>query len=263
MRSRVFAKAAGPASSPAAVQGNARAQETVPSFNATIGGLSCFTDDFSRIPIHSAQAPAAQTKLEVHGQRIFHEEEADQAAEQVMRMTDPGPPVSAGEDDVNASLMRKQGSEPQIGAEADIPPLLPSFIPCSTAAEDGLSTRPLVPSWSLVSATISARCAFTPIDQLADAARDVAARAFTVGEHIVFGDRQFAPDSTAGRRLLAHRTGAHHPAAERASGGGNLSQPIPVGTSLLRISRGCRKPARASRSRPIAAFSLPSFRRIS
>lgn len=38
----------------------------------------------------------------------------------------------------------------------------------------------------------------------ADSARAVAARAYTVGEHIVFGSGQYASDSSAGRLLLAH-----------------------------------------------------------
>lgn len=38
----------------------------------------------------------------------------------------------------------------------------------------------------------------------ARSARDVGARAYAVGRHVVFGEGQYAPESTAGRRLLAH-----------------------------------------------------------
>jgi hypothetical protein len=38
----------------------------------------------------------------------------------------------------------------------------------------------------------------------ADASRGVAARAFTLNEHILFGDHQYAPDGLAGQHLLAH-----------------------------------------------------------
>ncbi|QGZ42913.1 DUF4157 domain-containing protein [Pseudoduganella flava] len=38
----------------------------------------------------------------------------------------------------------------------------------------------------------------------AQSARDVHARAYTVGNHLVFGAGQFAPQTQAGRRLLAH-----------------------------------------------------------
>ena len=38
----------------------------------------------------------------------------------------------------------------------------------------------------------------------ADSARSLGARAYTVGNHVVFGAGKFAPESSAGRRLLAH-----------------------------------------------------------
>lgn len=38
----------------------------------------------------------------------------------------------------------------------------------------------------------------------AASARDVDARAYTVGHHVVFGDGQYSPESRAGRKLLAH-----------------------------------------------------------
>ncbi|HUX88710.1 MAG TPA: DUF4157 domain-containing protein, partial [Chloroflexota bacterium] len=41
-------------------------------------------------------------------------------------------------------------------------------------------------------------------DQAAESARAVNAYAYTVGQHVVFGDRQFGSSSTAGRELLAH-----------------------------------------------------------
>jgi len=40
--------------------------------------------------------------------------------------------------------------------------------------------------------------------QAAESARQVNAKAYTVGSHIVFGDGQYAPSSGSGRRLLAH-----------------------------------------------------------
>jgi len=53
----------------------------------------------------------------------------------------------------------------------------------------------------------------------ADSARNLNALAYTVGQHIVFGDRQYQPQSVAGRKLLAHelthvvqQTAEHAPA---------------------------------------------------
>jgi hypothetical protein len=44
----------------------------------------------------------------------------------------------------------------------------------------------------------------------------LSARAFTVGEHVVFGEGQYAPGSAAGRALLAHELA--HTAQQRATG---------------------------------------------
>lgn len=52
----------------------------------------------------------------------------------------------------------------------------------------------------------------------AESARAVNARAYTVGNHIVFAERHYAPQAEAGRRLLAHEL-AH--AAQQQSGSEN------------------------------------------
>src|SRR5438477_12555827 len=41
-------------------------------------------------------------------------------------------------------------------------------------------------------------------DRAAESAGTVKARAYTVGKHVVFGAKQFSPESIEGRRLLAH-----------------------------------------------------------
>ena len=41
-------------------------------------------------------------------------------------------------------------------------------------------------------------------EKAADSARSLNALAYTVGQHIVFGERQYQPQSVAGRKLLAH-----------------------------------------------------------
>jgi hypothetical protein len=50
----------------------------------------------------------------------------------------------------------------------------------------------------------------------ADSARDLQARAYTVGSHIVFALGQYQPDTAAGRQLLAHEL--THTLQQRASG---------------------------------------------
>ncbi len=57
----------------------------------------------------------------------------------------------------------------------------------------------------------------------AQSARDVQARAYTVGRELVFGAGQYDPHSARGRQLLAHELA--HVAQPRASGAAALSQP--------------------------------------
>lgn len=59
--------------------------------------------------------------------------------------------------------------------------------------------------------------------QAATSARAVGARAYTVGEQIVFGAGEFAPGSAAGRRLLAHEL-AHVVQQARGGGGSPATQ---------------------------------------
>jgi Domain of unknown function (DUF4157) len=54
----------------------------------------------------------------------------------------------------------------------------------------------------------------------AQSARDVSARAYTVGNNVVFGANQFAPSTATGRRLLAHEL-TH---VVQQSGGGSSAQ---------------------------------------
>ncbi len=41
-------------------------------------------------------------------------------------------------------------------------------------------------------------------NQAAETARELSARAYTVGQHVVFGEGEYAPDTAAGKRLIAH-----------------------------------------------------------
>jgi hypothetical protein len=61
----------------------------------------------------------------------------------------------------------------------------------------------------------------------AASARSVAARAYTVGERIVFGQGEFRPQTSGGRSVLAHEL--THVAQQRARGGGNsVPKHLPV-----------------------------------
>jgi hypothetical protein len=54
-------------------------------------------------------------------------------------------------------------------------------------------------------------------------AKEIGARAYTIGSDIVFGSGEYAPDSSAGRQLLAHELA--HVAQQTRPDGGNFSVP--------------------------------------
>ncbi|HYE27804.1 MAG TPA: DUF4157 domain-containing protein [Allosphingosinicella sp.] len=81
-------------------------------------------------------------------------------------------------------------------------------------------------------------------------ARAVEAQAFTVGGDIVFGAGRFAPDTSAGRRLLAHEL-AH---TLQQGAGGRLVQ---RGTGELRLSEACEEIKTRIRATPAYA-ALPA-----
>jgi hypothetical protein len=108
-----------------------------------------FGHDFGRVRVHAVQS--APTADHASGQPgTSDEREADQAAERVMRMTEPGPPGAAP----------SQYDFGQVRVHTDA--------------------------------------------KAAESARAMNARAYTFGREIVFGAGQYAPQTSAGRRLLAH-----------------------------------------------------------
>ena len=58
----------------------------------------------------------------------------------------------------------------------------------------------------------------------ANSARDVAAHAYTVGQHVVFAQGRYAPDSPAGRTLLAHELAHVVQQSGSALGGGRVQR---------------------------------------
>jgi Domain of unknown function (DUF4157) len=102
-----------------------------------------------------------------------HEQEAERAADQVMRMAAPGPIAPSSADSVAHGP----------GQPLDMPTR--AFIE-TRFGHDFSHVR-----------VHSGR-------EAAEAAGRMSARAYTVGGHIVFGDGEYAPASAEGRRLLAH-----------------------------------------------------------
>lgn len=152
--------------------------------------------DFSRVAIHAPEPVRVQAKLTVNAPGDRHEQEADQVAEQVLARPAPAraagapapprPPVTpldaAGgtpiaDPALAGAVLRGAGQPLDLATRADLEPRIGhdfSRVRVHTGGEAAASAEAL------------------------------AARAYTAGNHIVFGAGEYAPASPAGRRLLAH-----------------------------------------------------------
>jgi outer membrane protein OmpA-like peptidoglycan-associated protein len=204
-----------------------------------------FSWDFSKIPVFSTDRVAPvqarpssnaaplpgvlQPKLTVGSVDDPLEREADRAADQVMSMTRPS--IGAGA----ASVARKCAQcteEDQTGSSTLQRDTAGRDDPLAGAAAPNAVTDVLRdPGQALDPATRNFMEAGFGFDfggvrvhddaKAAASARDVTARAYTVGNHIAFGRGAYRPDDQQGRKLLAHEL-AHvvqQRGAEAAIGG--------------------------------------------
>ncbi len=172
-------------------------------------------------PARSPLPPPMQPKLEIGDIDDPLEHEADHAADRVMRMSDPAaatlPLTSAAsrlqrkcscggaeqeceackEKRQQGQLQRKASAIPQTtAAPAAVHGVLRSpGQPLDRTARDFFETR-FVRNFSGVRIHTDAHAAAS--------ARSVQALAYTVGNQIVFGAGQYAPQTAPGRRLIAH-----------------------------------------------------------
>ncbi len=155
-------------------------------------------------------APRPQAKLTVGAPDDAFEREADQVADQVMRMPEPGVQRMCSEcEEERVQRMCAECEEEMVQAKeepGETPSVPDGFEPRFAAIQgDG---QPL---------PASERAFFEPRfgrdfsnvrlhsgTAAGELARSVQARAFTLGDTVVFGAGEHAPGTSAGRRLMAH-----------------------------------------------------------
>lgn len=174
------------------------------------------TDELARGALHRRMGNQALQRLMRTGEAFSplrvsqlgdaSEREADRVAERVMRMPDPGVarPCPACHDGSAPCPACRQGEGRRLRAsEAAAPPRAPGG---HTVGERGggpldRETR------AFFEPRLGVDLSHVRVHRDEDAAasaRGVDARAYTVGRHIVFAGGEYAPQTTAGRRLLAH-----------------------------------------------------------
>lgn len=195
---------------------------------------TAFAFDSSRIPIYASGHSNIQSKLKVGTPGDKCEQEADRVADQVMRMPESqvrrtcacgGGCPKCREQQSGHTLSKTGLARASAAGETPASPIV-----SKVSRSDG---HPLDPA---------TRAFFEPrfghefgrvrIHTGADdhvVARSVNARAYTIGQDIVFGDGYYAPETTDGRRLIAHelthviQQGAsqrHGPLVDRSVGPG-------------------------------------------
>ena len=170
------------------------------------------THDFSRIQVRAYSASAnIQPKLSVNAPGDKYEQEADRNADRVMRMAEPQlerTPCACGGGGCPGCQTQEQGHQRlrarHAGAgdrgQAEAPPIVHEVLrstgqPVDPAARGFMEAR---------FGYDFSRVRVHADEKAAESARAVNARAYTLGQHLVFGAGEYQPASEPGRRLLAH-----------------------------------------------------------
>jgi GH24 family phage-related lysozyme (muramidase) len=159
----------------------------------------------------SAVGPRVQAKLEIGAVDDPLEREADAVAGAVMRMAAPPARLTGALPQVSRKCADCEEADKKQTVQtkpAGLPGAVPNMAPPQVRAVVRQSGRPLdaatrgffEPRFGLDLAAVRVHTE----SRAGDAARSVGARAFTVGENIVFAPGEFAPGSAGGRHLLAH-----------------------------------------------------------
>jgi hypothetical protein len=180
---------------------------------AVLRRLAAQTDNTSALP----EGP--QPKLPIGAVDDPLEHAADHAAAQVMRMPGPASPAASG---VQVS---------HTSAAGEAPPLVHDVLRGSGQPLDPAARAFFEPRFGQDFSDVRVHAD----SAAARSAAAVAARAYTVGPRVAFAAGQYAPDTAAGRRLLAHELAHvvqqrtdHAPALRRDK----TAPPTPLPTAL-------------------------------
>ncbi|MEA2563869.1 MAG: hypothetical protein QOH06_5373 [Acidobacteriota bacterium] len=163
---------------------------------------------------HILHAPLPQPKLTVGAPGDAYEREADQVADQVMRMPEPGVQRMCSECEeeregqgVVQRMCAECEEEMHAKEEPGRTPSVPGGFEPRFAALRGSGQPPSAAERSFFEPRFGNDFAGVRLHTgpaAGELARSVHARAFTLGDSIVFGSGQYSPGTSAGRRLLAH-----------------------------------------------------------
>ncbi len=174
----------------------------------------------------SRTAPHLQRKLEIGAVNDPLETEADRAADHVMRMSPPPPARSngasalqrkcAGCEEEEKKVQKKSAGPAETGIEA--PESVRQALRSTGHPLDASARTFMEPRFGRDLSHVRVHTG----PQAEESARDVQARAYTVGQDMVFARGQYNPSSSEGRHLLAHEL-SHTVQQSGGSAGGRAS----------------------------------------
>jgi hypothetical protein len=174
--------------------------------------------DFSQIALHHAAAGSARPRLPLNTPGDTYEQEADRVTDQVMGSSAPqrGPAAA-------------RAITPLVPPNASVAPTASEAIARQIASTRGHGS-PLTQSARKLMETRFGT-AFSDVrihtgDYAARLAQALGARAFTVGQGIYFNAGSYSPESSEGRRLLAHEL--THTVQQRAAPSGHLGAQLMI-----------------------------------
>ena len=175
-------------------------------FDASVTDQPVFGHDFSKIQIHAPGPETMQTKLAINQPGDIYEQEAERVAEKVTGMEAPepsdAPPESRdAQSEANDLLTRNVASDRSVYEATSVPSLVDEVLGSGESQPLDDSTRTFMePRFG----HDFSRVRIHTNERAAESARSVNALAYTVGQNIVFGPGHYMPDTTTGKRLLAH-----------------------------------------------------------
>lgn len=177
--------------------------------------------------------PAIQTKLSISEPGDSYEQEADRVAGQIMRMPDAG----LAREDTISTPVRAMSLQREIAPHDGV--ALNSGVAVAEAAGGGTPLRDDVrgyfePRFGYDFSGVRIHTGM----RAHEAARSINAVAYTLGQNVVFEAGRYAPDSVAGRHLLAHEL-THVVQQNGGTTNGHLNVQRSIGPMLQRQQATC------------------------
>lgn len=169
------------------------------------GAAATANFSFSNIPLHAPAPGAASSSLAISQPDDPAEIEAGQIANTVMRMTDgesaAAIPAAKKVHPLNRSVLARQQSQTAPPEQHDFaPPLVHQVLSGSGHPLDHTVRAQMEPRFGFDFSQVRVH----RHAQAEDSADAVGARAYTVGNDVVFGAGQYSPETSSGQHLIAH-----------------------------------------------------------